>query len=87
MGDSRKAKDDQVSWAEFLADARQVEVAGPPKGWMSVRDVAVEIGKSEARTQYILNAAWRAGKLERRQFQRWTGVRCYPAYFYNMSKK
>lgn len=76
-----------MSWTEHLAESRQVEVEGPPAGWKSVREVAKEIGKSEAHTQNILNSEWRAGRVERRSYPRWTGVRFYPCFYYNWIEK
>ena len=87
MGNSGKTKNDQVSWTEYLAEARKENVETAPDGWKCIREIAEEIGKSEAYAQHIANRAWRDGKLERGRWPRWTGTRYYPTYYYKMVEK
>jgi hypothetical protein len=56
-----------MNFWESLAQAREPEEV--QKGWLTVKQVAKEMGKSEPRASVLLRKAMDAGKVEMRPFR------------------
>ena len=61
----------KVGWADAIQRAFAAEADVVPQGWMTLGEVAAELGKNKFHACKLLNKMIRLGKAETRKFKTW----------------
>jgi predicted transcriptional regulator len=91
LTNAKKAKklavdNDLAEWCSVLS-SQSASVEPVPAGWKTILQLAEELGKSRAHTSHQVQAAYKAGTLERKIFSIVTGDKIYPVPHYKVVKK
>ena len=82
---SKKKTDDLAEWCAVLSTAA-ISAEPVPPGWMTILQLAQKLGKSRAHVSHQIQAAYKAGGLERKIFSIVTGDKVYPVPHYKVKK-
>jgi hypothetical protein len=80
----RRPDPDLAAWCAALATPPIEDEV--PSGWLTARQLAKKLGKSDSRTLHMLGQAVREGRAERQDFRVTTGAVTRPVPHYRLLK-